>query len=254
MAEGDRMNLYLDIETIPTQRDDVRDYLSASLRDEITKAMESVSAPANYKDADKIAQYIADKKASLQAEFAAKLADKIHATGLDGSFGRVFCIGWAQDDDEPTTVYGTDERYVLETFGKCLRIDPNEQHSTTVIGHNVSAFDLRFLSQRFVVNGIRPPFVIARAAQAKPWEQEKVFDTMVQWAGVGQRISLERLCLALSIPTPKAEFDGSMVWQYVQDGKHDEVARYCERDVEATRAVHRRMTFQTVEQFEDVAA
>jgi hypothetical protein len=250
------VNLYLDIETIPTQRDDVRDYLLESLRDETLKAMEGVSAPANYKDADKIAQYIADKKAALQSEFAAKLADKIHATGLDGSFGQVFCIGWAQDDEGPATVYGTDERYVLETFGKQLRIQANEQHSTTVVGHNVSAFDLRFLSQRFVVNGVRPPFVIARAAQAKPWEQEKVFDTMVQWAGVGGRISLERLCLALSIPSPKGDIDGSKVWEYVQAGKHDEVARYCERDVEATRAVHRRMTFQAaaVEQFEDVSA
>jgi hypothetical protein len=250
------MYLYLDIETIPTQRDDVRDYLSASLRDETAKAMESVCAPANYKDADKIAQYIADKKAALQDEFAAKLADKIHSTGLDGSFGQVFCIGWAQDNDGVTTVYGTDERYVLETFGKRLSVHPNEQHNTTVIGHNVASFDLRFLYQRFVVNGIRPPLVIARAAQAKPWEQEKVYDTMVQWAGVGQRISLDRLCLALSIPTPKGEFDGSMVWQYVQDGKHDEVARYCERDVEATRAAHRRMTFATaaVPEFEDVPA
>jgi 3'-5' exonuclease len=246
--------LYLDIETIPTQRDEVRDYLSCALRDEVMQAMESVTAPSNYKDADKIAQYIADKKKALQDEFAAKLADKIHATGLDGSFGHVFCIGWALDDAGPSTVYGTDERFVLESFGKQLRIHANEHHSTTVIGHNVAGFDLRFLQQRFIVNGIRPPFVIARAAQAKPWEQEKVFDTMVQWAGVGGRISLERLCLALSIPTPKAEFDGSMVWQYVQDGKHDEVARYCERDVEATRAVHRRMTFATVEapQLEDV--
>lgn len=248
------MNLYLDIETTPTQRDDVRDYLSASLRDETLRAMEAVTAPANYKDAEKIAQYIADKKAALQDEFAAKLADKIHATGLDGSFGNVFCIGWALDNGTAQTVYGTNERWVLESFAKLLRVPPNELHSTTVIGHNVSAFDLRFLTQRFIVNGIRPPLVIARAAQAKPWEQEKVYDTMVQWAGIGQRISLDKLCLALSIPTPKGDMDGSMVWQYVQDGRHDEVARYCERDVEATRAVHRRMTFQTVEVLEDVPA
>lgn len=248
--------LYLDIETIPTQRDDVRDYLSSSLREEVTAAMEAVCAPANYKDAEKIAQYIADKRAALQDEFAQKLADKIHATGLDGSFGQVFCIGWAQGNEHPTTSYGMSERGVLENFARGLRVHPNEQHTTTIVGHNVSAFDLRFLTQRFIVNGIRPPLVISRAAQAKPWESEKVFDTMVQWAGIGNRISLERLCLALSIPTPKAELDGSMVWQYVQDGKEDEVARYCERDVEAVRKVHQRMTFQTVtaEEFEDVPA
>lgn len=249
--------LYLDIETIPTQRDDVRDYLSSSLREEVTAAMEAVCAPANYKDAEKIAEYCAAKKKALQDEFAQKLADKIHATGLDGSFGQVFCIGWAINGDGVTTAYGMSERHVLESLSRALSaIAPNEVFNTTVIGHNVSAFDLRFLSQRFIVNGIRPPLVIARAAQAKPWESEKVFDTMVQWCGVGGRISLERLCLALSLPSPKGELDGSKVWQWVQDGKHDEVARYCEGDVEAVRKAHQRMTFQTVsaEEFEDVPA
>ena len=84
--------LYLDIETIPTQRQDVCDYLSTTLRDDTLKAMEAVCAPANYKDADKIAEYIATKKAALQDEFAAKLKEKIDATGLDGSFGQV----WSQ--------------------------------------------------------------------------------------------------------------------------------------------------------------
>jgi hypothetical protein len=250
------VNLYLDIETIPTQRQDVCNYLEESLRDELTLALESVCAPSNYKDADKIAEYCASKKAALQAEFVSNLQQKINATGLDGAFGQVFCVGWAAEDDEPTTSYGMDERTVLENFGKSLRVRAGEQHTTTVIGHNVSAFDLRFLQQRFIVNGIRPPFVIARAAQAKPWEMDKVFDTMVQWAGVGGRISLERLCLALSLPSPKGELDGSKVWQFVQDGRHDEVARYCERDVQTARAVHRRMTFQPVkvEEFEDVPA
>lgn len=248
------MNLYLDIETIPTQRQDVCDYLEESLRDELAQALESVCAPANYKDAEKIAEYCANKRASLQAEFLDKLKQKIEGTGLDGSFGQAFCIGWAFDREVPKMLYSMDEADILSEFGRMARVRASEQHTTTVIGHNVSAFDLRFLQQRFIVNGIRPPFVIARAAAAKPWEQEKVFDTMVQWAGVGGRISLDKLCLALSIPTPKGDLDGSKVWQYVQDGKHEEVARYCVRDVEATRAVHRRMTFQTVEEMDDVPA
>src|SRR5690606_24242716 len=154
---------------------------------------EAVCAPANYKDADKIAEYVANKKAALQAEFADKLRQKIESTGLDGSFGQVFCVGWARDSEGPSTSYGMNERSVLENFAKSLRIGQNEGFTTTVIGHNVSSFDLRFLTQRFIVNGIRPPLVIARAAQAKPWEVEKVFDTMVQWAGVGGRISLNKL-------------------------------------------------------------
>jgi len=248
--------LFLDIETIPTQRQDVCAYLEASLRDDLTSALESVTAPANYKDAEKIAEYCANKRAALQAEFLDNLRQKIDATGLDGAFGQVFCIGWAIGSDAPLSVYGMDEKKVLTAFASKLRIPVSRQFDTTVIGHNVSSFDLRFLQQRFIVNGIKPPMVISRAAQAKPWESDKVFDTMVQWAGVGGRISLDRLCLALSVPTSKGELDGSKVWQWVQDGRHDEVARYCERDVEAARMVHQRMTFQTApaEQLEDIPA
>ncbi len=253
------MNVFLDIETICTQRQDVRDYIEESMRDELQAALDAVCAPANYKDEAKIAEFCTAKRASLQAEFLDKLKGKIEGTGLDGSFGQICCAGWAVDDGEPMTVAdATDEGWLLREFAMRLVIPPNERHTTCVIGHNVSAFDLRFLTQRFIVNGIKPPMVIARAAQAKPWESEKVFDTMVQWAGVGQRISLDKLCLALSIPSPKGDMDGSQVWQYVQDGRLDEVAQYCARDVEAARAVWRRITFAAapvaVEQLEDVPA
>jgi hypothetical protein len=228
------MNLFLDIESIPTQRQDVRDYIAAT-----------VTAPAQMKKAETIAAWEANDKPAAVEEAVAK-------TGLDGAFGQVFCIGWAINDLAPETAYGLDEGAVLTAFARTL--PASDRFTTCVIGHNVSAFDLRFLTQRYIVNRIKPPMVIARAAQAKPWESEKVFDTMVQWSGIKDRVALDKLCLALSIPSPKGDLDGSKVWEYVQAGKLAEVAAYCERDVEATRAVWRRMTFQTVEQFDDVPA
>jgi 3'-5' exonuclease len=112
-----------------------------------------------------------------------------------------------------------------------------------VCGHNVSAFDLRFLVQRFTVHGIRPPAIISRAASAKPWESDKVFDTMTQWAGVGNRVSLEKLCLAFGINSPKTDLDGSKVAAAVAAGRLDDVATYCAGDVEAVRKVFNRLTF-----------
>jgi hypothetical protein len=252
------MNLFLDIESIPTQRDDVRAYLEESLRDELTQAIEAVCAPSNYKDEAKIAEFCDNKRAQLKSDFAAKITEKVNATGLDGSFGHVCVIGWACDDDEPQCVLSADnEAALLGEFSKRLLVTPSERFTTTIIGHNVASFDLRFLTQRYIVNGIRPPLAIARAAQAKPWEGDKVFDTMVQWAGIGGRISLDKLCLALSIPSPKGDMDGSMVAEYVAAGRIEEVAAYCKRDVEAARAVWRRMTFAPtpiMRQFDDVPA
>jgi 3'-5' exonuclease len=233
------VNLFLDIETIPTDRPDVRDYIAAT-----------VSAPAQMKKAETLAAWEANDKPAAVDEAVAK-------TGLDGAFGRVCVIGWAVEDEVPTVAYsGTDEIEVLKNFAGILntQVGASERHTTCVIGHNVSGFDLRFLVQRYIVNGIVPPFVIRRAAQAKPWDSDKCFDTMVQWSGVKGSISLDKLCMALSIPSPKGGLDGSKVWQAVQDGRIVEVAEYCERDVEATRAVWRRMTFSTVPQFDDVPA
>jgi hypothetical protein len=230
------MNLFLDIESIPTQRQDVRDYIAAT-----------VTAPAQMKKAETIAAWEANDKPAAVEEAVAK-------TGLDGAFGQVCVIGWACNELAPSTLYGLDEREVLTGFARQLPGDHSERFTTCVVGHCVSSFDLRFLVQRYIVNGIKPPMVIARAAQAKPWESEKVFDTMVQWSGIKDRIALDKLCLALSIPSPKGDLDGSKVWEYVQAGKLAEVAAYCERDVEAVRAIWRRMTFATVPQFDDVPA
>jgi len=223
------ITLFLDIETIGTARQDVRDYIAASIK-----------PPGNISKAETIAKWELESK-------PAAIADAIDKTSFDGAFGRVCCIGFAMDDGEPEAVFSAnDERHVLEGFAYILdRSLAGERFTTTVVGHNVGAFDLRFLHQRYIVHGIRPPIVIARAISARPWESEKVYDTMVQWAGVGNRVSLDKLCLALSIPSPKAGMDGSQVAEYVAAGRIEDVAAYCRGDVAATREVWRHMTFST---------
>ena len=238
--------IYLDIETIPAQRSDVRAYFEESMRDELAQALEAVKAPSNYKDEAKIAEYIENAKANLKADFAGKLADKIDKTGLDGAFGQIVCIGYdMHDDGASTTICSMDEGFVLSKFNQALtdNVRLADQVQITIVGHNVAAFDLRFLLQRYIVNGIRPHPVIWRAAQAKPWESDRVYDTMVQFAGVGNRISLDKLCLSLGIEG-KCMTTGADVWPMVQAGRLEEVARYCENDVSITRAAYRRMTFQ----------
>lgn len=225
------MKLFIDIETIPTDRADVRDYIAAG-----------VSPPGNISKAETIAKW--NEESRPQA-----VEDAVNKTSFDGAFGRICCFGFAVEDEEARTIFSADdERSLLLEVAKAMdyHIEPNRRLSTTVVGHNVSAFDLRFLVQRFIVNNILPPTVLARSAQAKPWETDKVFDTMVQWAGVGNRVSLEKLCLALGIKSPKTELDGSKVWEYVQAGRIAEVATYCKGDVEQMREVFKRMTFAAV--------
>lgn len=53
-------------------------------------------------------------------------------------------------------------------------------------------------------------------------------------ATVFRYVSLADVCDLLDVPSPKDGMDGSQVYPAVRDGRIDEVARYCERDVVAT--------------------
>ncbi len=222
-------HLFLDIETLPTDRLDVRELIASK-----------VTPPGNISKAETIAKWMEESRPAAVEEAVAK-------TSLDGTFGRVCVIGWAVDDGITSTVMSEDnERHVLEEFAGHMNAARLSVFETCVVGHNVSAFDLRFLVQRFMVHGIKPPAVIASAAQAKPWEADEVFDTMVQWAGAGNRVSLERLCMALGIESPKTDIEGSKVAAAVAAGRIADVADYCAGDVMAVRSVWKRMTFQAI--------
>lgn len=216
----------LDIETIPTQRDDVKEYITKTIKHPGTIKLEKSIAKWN------------------EEERPDAIEEAINKTGLDGAFGQVVCIGYAQGRDDASVVFGLDEIDVLEKFNQELysTLDKKDWLATSVVGHNVLGFDLRFLLQRFMINGIAPHPLIRRACLAKPWETEKVFDTMTQFAGVGKTISLDKLCLALGLPG-KGDITGADVWPMVKAGRIKEVATYCMDDVEKTREVYKRMVF-----------
>lgn len=253
--------LYIDIETVPAQRPDVLADIRDGKAAELEAAIAAIAPPGNYKKAETIAEWMANDAPriadGLRASFEADVDAEYRKTGLDGAFGQVCVVGWALNDDKPHALFhAEDEGWLLHNFSAELAqsIRPSDVQSTCVVGHNVSAFDLRFLTQRSIVRGIRPHQVIARSAQAKPWELDRVYDTMVQWGGLRPGGSLDKLCKALSIPSPKGGITGATVWDHVKAGRIAEVADYCIRDVEAVRAVHRRMTYRTpvtVEEFED---
>ena len=219
-------SIILDIETIPCERQDVRDFIA-----------KGVQPPATYKLADSIAKW-------HKEQGPAAIDEAVNKTGLDGAFGRICCVGYALDDSsDPESIYG-DEAYILNQFNKALDAIPaNMWSATTVVGHNVASFDLRFLLQRYIVNGIKPHPIINVAARAKPWEETKIFDTMIQFAGIGKTISLDKLCMALGIEG-KGDISGADVWPMYQAGKIIEIAAYCRHDIQITREVYRRMTFQ----------
>lgn len=259
------MNIFLDIETVPPQRDDLRLEVVSAIIDRHHKAIEALDAeiaaiapPANYKDPAKIAEWneserpkkvasLEAKKASERAGHLAAQTDAIAQTALDGFYGQIVCISYAIDEEAPVSIYRqgweTAERAILEDFFTALKLiyNPSKMERPVFVGHNHVAFDLPFIYKRAVINQIAPPAVLP--INCKPWD-DRVFDTMVKAAGDKGRIGMDRLCRVLGIPGKGDGMDGSKVLGACQEGRIDEVAAYCAADVIRTREIYNRLTFK----------
>lgn len=213
--------LYLDIETIPAQTDAAKARIAAT-----------VKPPAQMKKAETIAAWEKDGK-----EHA--IIEAVEKTSFDGGLGYVCCIGWAIDDGPVFSQLAhdiSDEIDIIVAFLDDVYRSKG-YGSPTLVGHYISGFDIRFLTQRAIALGIKLPDWWPH--EAKPWGNE-IFDTMVKWAGAKGTISLDNLCFALGIEG-KGDVDGSMIAQMFRDGKHEEIAAYCRDDVERVRKVHEKM-------------
>lgn len=244
--------IYLDIETIPSQEPHIREYLRAKQSAALEEKLALVSAPSHYKDADKIAAYVSDKRLELVEAAAGDIDAEWRKTGLDGAFGQVAVVSIAVGDAEPVAIYETDwaapgaERRILDATNDTLADICKHHRGQLLVGHNIVGFDRKFLRQRGVIRGVRMHPLLTK--EVKPWDTGVVFDTMVAWSGdMRDRVSMSKLCLVLGIADKGSELDedidGAKVWDFVRDGKIDKVATYCNHDVIRTRAIYKRLNF-----------
>lgn len=214
------MTIFFDIETLPCD--------DPVLIEEIGK---TITAPGNFKKQESIDEWmVLNKGIELQ-----RLVSK---TSFDGMYGRIACIAWALDDLEVlSTSNDMSESDVIEEFYTFL----NEGHDKIFCGHNLHGFDLPFLKHRSIVLGIKPPRYLLEAMNAKSWDQ-CIQDTMLMWCpDRDKRVSMSKLCRALGIED-KGDMDGSKVAEtWVTDP--DKVIDYCKADVERTRQIYKRLTF-----------
>jgi hypothetical protein len=219
------MNIFLDIETTPCQLAGVRDEFIANVR-----------PPATYKKQESIDAWLTENR-EIEGDEAWR------KTSFDGALGHVCVIGLAIGDATPITFLSEsifDETEMLKDFYSYFDDACKYWHLTpTFVGHNLIEFDLKFLFQRSVVLGVKPSQYIP--FHAKPWD-DNVYDTMQKW-GAQRGGSLDKITKACGLGG-KGDMDGSMVWNAVKDGRILEVAEYCKKDVELTRELYKRMTFQ----------
>lgn len=140
-------------------------------------------------------------KAALLAEFC-----KIVSIGM-GYF-------WPVSKEKPNefefrvkSVVHEDEKVVLKAFFDAL----GTGNFHKICGHNFFDFDGPIIGRRAKINRMALPSILD-VSDRKPWEISWI-DTMKLWAfGVfNEKISLDRLCYALDVPTPKGEMSGGRV-------------------------------------------
>lgn len=222
------MNIFVDIETIPSQDPRVKADIAASIK-----------PPATYKKTESIAEWLAENRdKEAEAEWL--------KTSFDGGAGQIVVIGWAIEDTGPQSVQVEDtwphsEVQMLRSFfAKLTSLHSTSGTRPVLIGHNHVGFDIPFIWKRAMVHNIKPPLWFPR--NPKPWS-DGIVDTMTLWDSQ-QRAggSMDRLCRILGIPG-KDGMSGADVWPAVRDGRIDDVAEYCRGDVDRTRAMYRRMVF-----------
>lgn len=225
--------IYIDVECIGTSDPTV-----------ITDIAAGVTHPKTMSKPEAIAKWEAEEKPALVEEAVAK-------TSFDAALGQIVCIGTALNEQPAIADCSPHEADVLNnTFHFIALAATNHYKSGTsrdapivFVGHNLAGFDLRYLWQRAVIHGVQPPPCLLKAMKAKPWDAV-IADTMILWDADRQRkITLDKLCKALGVQTPKGDMDGSKVWAAFRAGELDKIATYCAADVEATRQCYRRMIF-----------
>lgn len=224
------MNLFIDFETIPSQRPDVMERIKSK-----------ISPPGTIKKPESVEKW-------YQENGEAAIENEWRKTALNSTLGEIVSVAWAINDGEVKGIIrsheGSESVLINEFFTQLLN-DLKDDNGytrpiTRWIGHNISGFDIRYLWHRCIVNRIKSPVKIP--VDAKPWDGE-IFDTMNQWAGFKDRISQDDLCFALGIEGKPSDIDGSKVWDFVKAGKLVEVVEYNKDDVFKVREIYKRLTF-----------
>jgi len=211
--KGPRKKMFLDIETLPAP-----EHIHEMLRE--------------------IHEFRKRKKRQNGEKYSVSFEQFLAGTGLDGTFGRIFCISYAIDDGMVHCICNEDEKKVLESFWDAA------EDVDLFVGFNVMDFDLKYIIQRSMIHGVRQRTKV-RLSFAR-YRNEPIFDIMHEWNQWGGRsnVSLDALARAMGLQTPKSKMDGSEVYAYYKKGKIKEICDYCNADVEVTRKIYRKMNFE----------
>lgn len=187
---------------------------------------EPIAAPANYKDPDKIAAYIAEKQ-----------AEQIAKAGLDIDLLRIVAIGITSRKQDAPTVYTAEneeeEADILSQFWKGV-YDFDSQ--PIFVGFNCLGFDLPALMRRSQYLNVNHPRVTIDKYRTPHLDLMQ----RLTWNGLVRARSLKFYCKRFGLPVNDA-IDGKDIPGLVADGQWDQVVAHVTSDVILTKRLAERL-------------
>ena len=181
------------------------------------------SAPANYKDADKIAQYVSEKK-----------AEQIAQAPLDADLGKVIAIAmqFGVENQVEVSLAGdsetrTETELIKWFWSAYARADGRS------CGYNIIGFDLPYLLRRSFELGITVP-IFPRLAK---YQTEPTIDLMGILYNWGTPRGLKWVCKRYGIENPLPELNGSQVAEM----DRETLRKYAGNDVYLAVELYKRM-------------
>ncbi len=161
-------------------------------------------------------------------------------TALDGTFGRIVCIGMilltnTNEVKGALLLYGNNEAEILTRFWDRMQ----KWNAPQFITHNGLSFDLPFIWKRSVINRVAPTmeFRLAR------FRTDAVYDTMMVWANWDMRNAVGLGVLSQIFGFEGKSASGSQVFDMWKEGRLKDIAEYCLDDVYLTYGCYCRMKF-----------
>ena len=214
------MNLFTDIETIPANEEITEEDLRAAL-------------PANIKAEKTILDWLENRREELVAKIVKKRS-------IDKYLCRIISIAYSFDGENVFSITNDDEATLMELFDKALTDELGKSGGSAnkfhIIGHNVDDFDLPILFLRAAKYGS------LKLHELLFFNRRETMDTMKMgsyWK-FKEYVSLKDLCRFFGRDT-KDDMDGSKVYEYYKEGRLEEIGKYCEKDVEDTIFLYKKL-------------
>jgi len=149
---------------------------------------------------------------------------------LWGPTGKVIVIGMHNPDSEKSRVLAShDEASLLREFWGLVKA------FDLTITFNGKQFDYPFLKIRSAIQGVVPSV----ALDCRRFTRHPHYD--LRDFGAWRHGSLDFYCSVFGIASPKEELSGEKVGEAYAQGRLQEIADYCQADVESTGALYTRV-------------